>query len=148
MFLAISVMYYWHPILISGLPWGPQQAGQIHWGSRPGVLNKHLWCKGEYNSVSSPVYQLAANIGRRQRMSNGIWFFKARKCLEIMDISDVTAPPEGGKKILLFCEKVSREDIKVNTDSWLADTVHMTWILASYWSIRNTFVYNVILPKL
>ena len=44
-------------------------------------------------------------------------FFKARKCLEIMDISDVTAPPEGGKKILLFCEKVSREDIKVNTDS-------------------------------
>ena len=30
-----------------------------------------------------------------------------------MDISDVTAPPEGGKKILLFCEKVSREDIKV-----------------------------------
>ena len=31
-----------------------------------------------------------------------------------MDISDVTAPPEGGKKILLFCEKVSREDIKVS----------------------------------
>ena len=30
-----------------------------------------------------------------------------------MDISDVTANPEGGKKILLFCEKVSREDIKV-----------------------------------
>lgn len=45
--------------------------------------------------------------------STNIFDAKARKCLEIMDISDVTAPPEGGKKILLFCEKVSREDIKV-----------------------------------
>ena len=45
--------------------------------------------------------------------STNIFDAKARKELQIMDISDVTAPPEGGKKILLFCEKVSREDIKV-----------------------------------
>ena len=46
--------------------------------------------------------------------STNIFDAKARKELQIMDISDVTAPPEGGKKILLFCEKVSREDIKVD----------------------------------
>ena len=30
-----------------------------------------------------------------------------------MDISDVVSPAEGGKKIIILCEKVTREDIKV-----------------------------------
>ena len=30
-----------------------------------------------------------------------------------MDMSDNTAPAEGGKKIIILCEKVSKEDIKV-----------------------------------
>ena len=45
--------------------------------------------------------------------STNIFDAKARKELQIMDISDVMAPAEGGKKILIFCEKVAREDIKV-----------------------------------
>jgi len=45
--------------------------------------------------------------------STNIFDAKARKELQIMDISDSTAPAEGGKKILIFCEKVAREDIKV-----------------------------------
>ena len=45
--------------------------------------------------------------------STNIFDAKARKELQIMDISDVVSPAEGGKKILIFCEKVAREDIKV-----------------------------------
>merc|ERR1712170_149279 len=45
--------------------------------------------------------------------STSIFDAKARKELQIMDISDSTAPAEGGKKILIFCEKVAREDIRV-----------------------------------
>ena len=41
-----------------------------------------------------------------------------------MDISDIYSPVEGGKKILLLCEKVTREDIKVRfydtASSWEA----------------------------
>merc|ERR1711976_206734 len=45
--------------------------------------------------------------------SNSIFDAKARKELQIMDMSDMTGSAEGGKKILIFCEKVAREDIKV-----------------------------------
>ena len=38
---------------------------------------------------------------------------KAKKELVIMDISETEAPVEGGKKIIILCEKVLREDIKV-----------------------------------
>ena len=38
---------------------------------------------------------------------------KAKKELVIMDISETEAPVEGGKKIILLCEKVLREDVKV-----------------------------------
>ena len=38
---------------------------------------------------------------------------KAKKELVIMDMSDTEAPVEGGKKIILLCEKILREDIKV-----------------------------------
>ena len=30
-----------------------------------------------------------------------------------MDMSDNTAPADGGKKVIILCEKVSKEDIKV-----------------------------------
>ena len=30
-----------------------------------------------------------------------------------MDMSDNSAPSEGGKKVIILCEKVSKEDIKV-----------------------------------
>ena len=30
-----------------------------------------------------------------------------------MDMSDNSAPAEGGKKVIILCEKVSKEDIKV-----------------------------------
>ena len=38
---------------------------------------------------------------------------KAKKELAIMDMSDNTSPVEGGRKIILLCEKITREDIKV-----------------------------------
>eukprot|EP00092_Neocalanus_flemingeri_P057769 GFUD01068733.1.p1 GENE.GFUD01068733.1~~GFUD01068733.1.p1 ORF type:complete len:591 (+),score=138.77 GFUD01068733.1:156-1928(+) len=38
---------------------------------------------------------------------------KARKELQLMDISDKAASVEGGKKIIILCEKVKRDDIKV-----------------------------------
>merc|ERR1712227_158170 len=42
-----------------------------------------------------------------------IYDAKAKKELQIMDMSDNTAPADGGKKIIILCEKVSKEDIKV-----------------------------------
>ena len=33
-----------------------------------------------------------------------------------MDISETTAPAEGGKKIIILCERVARDDIKVSRD--------------------------------
>ena len=47
---------------------------------------------------------------------------KAKKELVILDISETEAPAEGGKKIIILCEKVLREDIKVrfweSTSGW------------------------------
>jgi len=44
--------------------------------------------------------------------------------LQIMDISDISSPVEGGKKLIILCEKVTREDIKVRfydpASSWEA----------------------------
>ena len=31
-----------------------------------------------------------------------------------MDISETSAPAEGGKKIIILCERVARDDIKVS----------------------------------
>jgi len=45
--------------------------------------------------------------------SKPIYDAKAKKELQIMDMSDNTAPADGGKKIIILCEKVSKEDIKV-----------------------------------
>ena len=39
---------------------------------------------------------------------------KAHSDLHIVDYSDDSAPAEGGKKILLFCEKITRDDIEVH----------------------------------
>ena len=33
-----------------------------------------------------------------------------------MDISETTGPAEGGKKIIILCERVARDDIKVSRD--------------------------------
>jgi len=45
--------------------------------------------------------------------SKPIFDAKAKKELQIMDISDNTAPVDGGKKIIILCERVARDDIKV-----------------------------------
>ena len=45
--------------------------------------------------------------------SKPIYDAKAKKELQIMDMSDNSAPAEGGKKVIILCEKVSKEDIKV-----------------------------------
>ena len=45
--------------------------------------------------------------------SEPIFCKKAKMNLQIMDISDETAPAEGGKKLILLCERVKRDDIKV-----------------------------------
>merc|ERR1711971_1450019 len=54
--------------------------------------------------------------------SKPIFDAKAKKTLQIMDISETCAPAEGGKKIIILCERVARDDIKVRfydpMDSW------------------------------
>ena len=45
--------------------------------------------------------------------SKPIYDAKAKKELQIMDMSDNSSSVEGGKKIILLCEKITREDIKV-----------------------------------
>ena len=64
---------------------------------------------GKYTVILPPV------------CSKPIFDAKAKKELQIMDMSDNTAPAEGGKKIIILCEKVSKEDIKVrffNYNGW------------------------------
>merc|ERR1719208_421411 len=56
---------------------------------------------GKYTVILDPV------------ISKPIFDAKAKKELQIMDMSDNTAPADGGKKIIILCEKVSKEDIKV-----------------------------------
>ena len=56
---------------------------------------------GKYTVIIPPV------------CSKPIFDAKAKKELQIMDISDNTAPVEGGKKIIILCERVARDDIKV-----------------------------------
>jgi len=46
-------------------------------------------------------------------VSDVIYDAKAHKDLNICNYSDNCAPIEGGKKILLFCEKISRDDIEI-----------------------------------
>merc|ERR550517_1264391 len=57
-----------------------------------------------------------------QVCSKPIFDAKAKKTLQIMDISETSAPAEGGKKIIILCERVARDDIKVRfydpMDSW------------------------------
>merc|ERR1711892_507000 len=45
--------------------------------------------------------------------SKPIFDAKAKKELHIMDISDNTAPVHGGKKIIVLCERVARDDIRI-----------------------------------
>jgi len=45
--------------------------------------------------------------------SKPIFDAKAKRTLQIMDISETTGPAEGGKKIIILCERVARDDIKV-----------------------------------
>merc|ERR1711868_351086 len=56
---------------------------------------------GKYTVILPPV------------CSKPIYDAKAKKELQIMDMSDNTAPADGGRKIIILCEKVSKEDIKV-----------------------------------
>merc|ERR1711874_194454 len=56
---------------------------------------------GKYTVILDPV------------CSKPIFDAKAKKELQIMDMSDNTAPADGGKKVIILCEKVSKEDIKV-----------------------------------
>jgi len=56
---------------------------------------------GKFTGVMDPV------------CSEPIFDAKAKKELQIMDISDTTSPAAGGKKIILLCERVARDDIRV-----------------------------------
>lgn len=81
---------------------------------------------GKFTRVVAPV------------CSKPIFDAKAKKELQIMDISDNTAPAEGGKKVIILCERVSRDDIKVRffQDNWEAygefkpDEVHKQYAIS------------------
>jgi len=45
--------------------------------------------------------------------SDTIYDAKAKKELQICNISDTTSPASGDKKIIILCEKISRDDIKI-----------------------------------
>ena len=64
---------------------------------------------GKYSVVLEPVCSVP------------VYDAKAKKELAIMDMSDNTSPVEGGRKIILLCEKITREDIKVHTRFILAN---------------------------
>ena len=58
-------------------------------------------CPGKFTTMVPPV------------CSKPIFDAKAKKELQIMEMSDNCSPAKGGKKIIILCERVSRDDIKV-----------------------------------
>merc|ERR1712165_23740 len=68
---------------------------------------------GKYTEILDPV------------VSRPVYDAKAKRELQILDISDTESPVEGGKKIILLTDRVSREDIKVRfvdrENNWSAE---------------------------
>ena len=52
-----------------------------------------------------PLAPVVSNVIRDKKSCND---------LQIVDISENSSPVEGGKKIMLFCDKVHKDDIEVH----------------------------------
>jgi len=90
----------------------PYRAGFSHCESPGSIdLNAVRLCFQAF--LESPTHPGKYNVVLPPVASNTVYDAKAKKELQIMDISDVSSPLEGGKKIIILCEKVTREDIKV-----------------------------------
>merc|ERR1712165_495925 len=90
----------------------PYRAGFRHSESPASIdLNAVRLCFQAF--LESPTHPGKYNVVLPPVSSNTIYDAKAKKELQMMDISDVSSPLEGGKKIIILCEKVTREDIKV-----------------------------------
>ena len=91
----------------------PYRAGFRHSESPASIdLNAVRLCFQAF--LESPTHPGKYNVVLPPVSSNTIYDAKAKKELQMMDISDVSSPLEGGKKIIILCEKVTREDIKVS----------------------------------
>ena len=94
----------------------PYRAGFRHSESPASIdLNAVRLCFQAF--LESPTHPGKYNVVLPPVSSNTIYDAKAKKELQMMDISDVSSPLEGGKKIIILCEKVTREDIKVRLSS-------------------------------
>merc|ERR1719410_2158548 len=90
----------------------PYRAGFRHSESPASIdLNAVRLCFQAF--LESPTHPGKYNVVLPPVSSNTIYDAKAKKELQMMDISDLSSPLEGGKKIIILCEKVTREDIKV-----------------------------------
>ena len=57
--------------------------------------------KGQFTTQLTPV------------CSRPIFSARVMSQLQILDLSDTTSPADGGRKLILVCERVSREDIRI-----------------------------------
>ena len=64
---------------------------------------------------------------------------KVHSDLQIFDYSDDTSPVEGGKKILLFCDKINKDDIEVHFTAFTKGKLLSRWI--QFLKIEITFLY-------
>ena len=55
-----------------------------------------------------------------------LFFSEARNDLTICRITECSASVAGGKEILLFCEKVTKDDVQVNSPASLLDGLQVT----------------------
>jgi len=87
---------------------------------------------GKYTTVLEPVCSVP------------VFDAKAKKELVIMDISETEAPVEGGKKIILLCEKVLREDVKVRF--WDPHSGWEGWGQFSAQGVHKQFGISLVTP--
>ena len=75
-------------------------------------------CRGRFTEQLAPV------------CSRTVYSARVMSQLQIIEMSDTTSPASGGKKIILVCEKVCKEDIKVRLsdgagwEDWAQFEVH------------------------
>merc|ERR1712183_158434 len=90
----------------------PYRAGFRHSESPASIdLNAVRLCFQAF--LESPTHPGKYNVVLPPVSSNTIFDAKAKKELQMIVISAVSSPVERGKKIIILCEKVTREDIKV-----------------------------------
>lgn len=72
---------------------------------------------------------------------------QCKKKLQIIDISPNTATVDGGEKIIILCERVARDDIKVKFYDTDPGTHWEEWVHLQVSSVHNQYAITLKTPR-